>query len=68
MGDLARIDDAEAVDIPPHGIGGLIDPPIMVVTDTNVTPAESRSCFGHEREKFFSTCERCFKKQAQNRE
>ena len=52
MGDLARVDDAEAVDIPAHGVGGLIDPPIMVVAETNVTPAESRSCFGHERENF----------------
>jgi hypothetical protein len=31
MGDLAGIDDAEAVDVPAHGVAGLVDPPIMIV-------------------------------------
>jgi hypothetical protein len=31
MGDLAGIDDAEAVDVPAHRVAGLVDPPIMIV-------------------------------------
>ena len=52
MGDLARVDDAEAIDVPAHGVTGLIDPPIMIVAETHVTPAESRSCFSHESGNF----------------
>jgi len=52
--ELARIDDAEAVHVPAHGVAGFGDPPIMVVAETNDAPVESGSSFGHESGKNFS--------------
>ena len=47
MLQLPGVDDTETIHIPSHGITGLSDPPIMIVTETNDTPVESSCSFGH---------------------
>ena len=41
MLELARIDDAQSVHVPPHGIAGFCDPPVMIFAETNNGPVES---------------------------
>ena len=45
--DLTRIDDAQTIDIPPDGVAGLSDPPVMIVAETNDAPVECGSSFSH---------------------
>ena len=49
VGDLARIDDAQAVDIPAHGVAGFVDPPVVVLAEPDDAPFEGRSSFGHDK-------------------
>ncbi|MSU72942.1 MAG: hypothetical protein EXS43_11460 [Opitutus sp.] len=47
VGKLARIDDAQAVNIPPDRVARFCDPPIMVVAEPHDAPAESGNSFSH---------------------
>ena len=47
MGDLARVDDVEPVDIPAHGVTGFTHPPIVVFAESNDAPIECGSGLGH---------------------
>ncbi len=38
---LARINDAESVDVPADGVAGLAHPPIVIIAEPNDTPIES---------------------------
>ena len=48
MGDLAGVDDAQTVNVPAHGVADLMDPPIMVVAESDVAPVENARGFCHE--------------------
>ncbi len=47
MGDLAGVDDAQAVDIPAHGVARLADPPVVVFAEPDDAPIESGSGLCH---------------------
>ena len=49
VGQLPGIDNAEAVDVPTHGVARLGDPPVMIVTESDDAPFERGSSFGHRR-------------------
>ena len=44
---LARIDEAQAVHIPAHGITDLLGPPVVVLTEADNAPFELGGGFGH---------------------
>jgi hypothetical protein len=48
MGDLARINDAQSVDVPADRVAGLGDPPIMIFAKAHHAPFENRMQFRHE--------------------
>jgi hypothetical protein len=47
MLDLTRIDDAQAVDIPTDRVADFLDPPVVIVTQTDNAPFELGSGSGH---------------------
>ena len=47
MVDLAGVDDAQAIDVPMHGITDLADPPVVVFAEPDYAPFELRSAFRH---------------------
>ena len=46
--DLARIDDAEAVDVPVDGIADLVDPPVVVFAEPHYAPFKLGRAFRHK--------------------
>ena len=47
MGDLTRIDDAQAVGVPPHGVADFLDPPVVIFAEAHDAPFKNRRGFGH---------------------
>ena len=47
VGHLARIDDAQRVEIPAHGIADFLDPPVHVFAEADDAPSQLRRGFAH---------------------
>ena len=47
---LARIDEAQAVHVPAHGITDFFDPPVVVFAEADDAPFKLGSGFGHKQE------------------
>ena len=48
---LARVDDAQAVDVPAHGVARFGDPPVVILAEADDAPFERFDCFGHGRKR-----------------
>ena len=44
---MTGIDDAESVDVPADRVADFVDPPVVVLTETDDAPVESLRGFGH---------------------